>query len=588
MGILTGALQRATKVPGVAVGSENSWLRGLFNFNESATGIKVDEFNALNVTAIYACVRILAESIASLPLPTYERMDGAGKRRATEHYLFHLLHDAPNSEMSSFELLETMMGHVLLWGNAYAELVRDGAGRVREIWPLRPDRMVIWRDSATGEIIYIYTVKSSFDLTRQPEKVVLDSSQILHIRGLGYDGVRGYSPITLNREAVGLALATQEYGARLFSNGARPSGILSSNRPLNAEAKKNLREDWQQLYGTLQNANRTAVLEEGVTWQAIGLPPEDAQFLATRTYQLNEIARMFRIPPHLLQELTRSTNNNIEHQGLDYVTHTVRPWTVRWEQAFYRSLFLPSERDQFFAEFLLDGLLRGDQLSRYQAYAVGRQWGWLNADEIRDKENMNPIPGEGGDDYLTPLNMAPDAGSGPVAPGGAPADMGTAQDQGVDGGGTDTGGGGDGAAGRSILDLFASDVLTRIAKRERQDITRAAEKYLKKGQPAKFRDWLPTFAKDNREFIAQQVLGLQKAAGRDEADARQYAETRVTALLSIISEATTEDDVISRLDQWMALHSEQLALVIGEHRPVNGAAPIQERTPGELALLAGR
>jgi|SRR5579859_109599 len=539
MGVLTNALSRASKIPGIAVGSENSWLRGLFNFSESATGIKVDEFNALNTTAVYACVRILAESIASLPLVTYERTQPTGKKRAFDHYLYHTLHDQPNDEMSSFELLETMMGHVLLWGNAYAELVRDGAGRVRQIWPLRPDRMVIWRDAETQELVYIYTVKSSFDLTRQPEKVYMAPSEVLHIRGLGYDGVRGYGPISLNREAVGLALATQEYGARLFANGARPSGILTANRPLNADAKKNLREDWQQIYGGLTNSHRVAVLEEGVTWQAIGIPPEDAQFLATRTYQLNEIARMFRVPPHLLQELTRSTNNNIEHQGMDYVTHTVRPWTIRYEQAFYRSLFLPGERDRFFAEFLLDGLLRGDQLSRFQAYAIGRQWGWLSADEIRDKENMNPIPEDGESDYLVPLNMIPEDQVGIEAVEPATPDP---QDQ----GGNDTGG--DGA--RSILALFASDVISRLTKRERQDISRAAEKFLSRGQLDKFQAWLITFAKDHRDFISQHALTLHKAAGGSEIEARDYAERRVGALVSSLAELTTEAAVNEYLDAW--------------------------------------
>lgn len=506
MGILSRALEtRASKIPGIAVGSENSWLRGIFDFNNSSAGIQVDEFNALNVTAVFACVRILAESIASLPLPVYQNLPDGAKDRATDHYLYPVLHDQPNPEMSSFEFREVMMGHVLLWGNAYAEIVRNAAGQVVQLWPLRPDRMFIWRNPQTKQLEYIYSVHSSFDLSIAPEKVTLPSSQILHIRGLGYDGVRGYSPVTLMKEAIGLGLATQEYGARFFGNGARPSGILTSTRPMNAEAKRQLREDWQQTYGGLSNSQRVAVLEEGMAWQAVGVPPEEAQFLATRTFQLNEIARMFRVPPHLLQELTRSTNNNIEHQGLDYVTHTIRPWTVRWEQAFQRSLFLPSERNTYFAEFLLDGLLRGDMASRYAAYAVGRQWGWLSANEIRAKENMNPIdPEDGdGDGYIVPLNMVPETKEALAAvtqpDPGAGSDIAPAD-------------GGDGDTSRALRPLI-EDVILRCIRREKADVLRAAAKMA----PAAFQTWQESFYADHREFTRRAlapVMASLSAIGR--------------------------------------------------------------------------
>lgn len=511
MGILNRVLEsRASKIPGIAVGSENSWLRGIFNFNDSVAGIPVDEFNALNVTAVFACVRILAESIASLPLPVYKMLATGGKDRATDHYLYSILHDQPNPEMSSFELRETMMGHVLLWGNAYAEIVRDGAGQVAELWPLRPDRMFIWRDPDTHKLQYIYSVKSSFDLTMEPQKVVMDPSQVLHIRGLGYDGVRGYSPITLNKEGIGLALATQEYGARFFGNGARPSGILSTAKPMSAEAKKFLREDWQGAYGGLSNSQRVAILEDGMSWQSIGVPPETAQFLATRTFQLNEVARMFRVPPHLLQELTRSTHNNIEHQGIDFVIHTIRPWTVRWEQAFRRSLFRPAERATYFAEFLLDGLLRGDMASRYAAYAVGRQWGWLSANEVRDRENMNPIdPDDGdGDGYLTPLNMVPET----EAPG-APADDlppdDPGQDTTTDGGlGGDDGGDGGTGASRALRPLV-HDIVLRCIRRERADVMRQAAKLLKGDDRSAFDIWLEGFREDHQDFIRKALEPVQ-------------------------------------------------------------------------------
>ena len=546
MGFLSRALEsRASKIPGVAVGSENSWLRGIFNFNDSSSGIPIDEFNALNLTAVFACVRILAESVASLPLPVYENLPSGGKDRAIDHYLYPVLHDQPNPEMSSFEWREVMMGHVLLWGNAYSEIVRDGAGRVAQLWPLRPDRMFIWRDPQTHELQYVYSVHSSFDLTADPRKVILRPDQVLHIRGMGYDGVRGYSPVTLNKEAIGLGLATQEYGARFFGQGARPSGVLTTTKPIPSEAKRQLREDWQQTYGGLSNAQRVAVLEDGMAWQSIGIPPEEAQFLATRTFQLNEIARMFRVPPHLLQELTRSTNNNIEHQGLDYVTHTIRPWTVRWEQAFQRSLFQPAERNTYFAEFLLDGLLRGDMGSRYAAYAVGRQWGWLSANEIRNKENMNPIDPEDGDGngYIVPLNMVAEV-PGALEAVPDPQDPSNDPTLGDPAGGSD--------AGRSILAAFSADVLQRVARRERQDITRAAQKQLTQGSTDRFQAWILAFAKDHRDFVAAQMAPVFKAAGLEAGAAMKYADQRIGELLPQLASLNTEAAVTAFLDVWEA------------------------------------
>lgn len=485
--------QRATKLAGVAVGNETSWIRGIFNLNESATGVKVDEFTALTISAVYACVRILAETVASLPLPVYQRLPNGGKRRAPEHYLYGLLHDMPNSEMSSFELRETMMGHLLLWGNAYAELVRDGAGRVREVWPLRPDRMRVIRDQLTDEIVYLYAVKSSFDLTLEPNILRMRPDQVLHLRGLAYDGIRGYSPVTVNKETLGLASATQEYGARFFGNGARPGGILSSNRPLSKEAKNQLREDWNNAYGGLTNAQRVAVLQEGVTWQAVGVPPEEAQFLQSRTFSLNDIARVYRIPPHLLQELSRSTNNNIEHQGLDFVIHTIRPWAVRWEGAFYRSLFLPGERDEYFAEYLLDGLVRGDMQTRYQAYAVGRQWGWLSANEIREKENLNPIdPEDGdGDSYIVPLNMTSEGATPGAAPAATPPDAGDLPENDDPEAEDDQSG-----AARALRPVVA-DIVLRCIRREHADVVRQARKL----PPAQFQVWREGFYEEHGAFV---------------------------------------------------------------------------------------
>ena len=224
------------------------------------------------------------------------------------------------------------------------------------------------------------------------------------LQGLGFDGLIGYSPIAMARNAVGMTLACEEYGASFFANGARPGGVLQHPGVLKDPAK--LRESWQAVYGGAANTGKIAVLEEGMTYQQIGIPPEEAQFLETRKFQVDEIARLYRIPPHMVGDLDKSSFSNIEQQSLEFVKYTLNPWVVRWEQALQKSLLLPEERKRYFIRFNVDGLLRGDYQSRMQGYAVGRQNGWLSANDIREMEDMNPIPAEeGGDTYLINGNM---------------------------------------------------------------------------------------------------------------------------------------------------------------------------------------
>ena len=241
----------------------------------------------------------------------------------------------------------------------------------------------------------------------------LTDDRVWHLRGLSNDGLDGYSPISLMRQAIGLSMAAEKFGAKFFGNDARPGGILLHPGQLGDEAAKRLTETWESRHGGLSGAHRVAVLEEGLSYKEIGIPPDDAQFLETRKFQVNEIARIYRIPPHMLADLERATFSNIEHQSIDFVTHTIRPWLVRWEQSIKQNLMVPADRDRYFAEFLVDGLLRGDTKSRYEAYAIGRQNGWFSADDIREMENLNPLPDGKGEEYLIPLNMIP-AGSAPA------------------------------------------------------------------------------------------------------------------------------------------------------------------------------
>ena len=375
-------------------------LGGLsFLFGQTAAGKAVNERTALQTTAVYACVRILAESVAGLPLAVYRRSE-AGKEIAYEHPLYFLLHDAPNPEMTSFVLRETLMAHLLLWGNAYAQILRDGRGNIIGLYPLLPDKMEVDRDSRTGEIYYTYTRFTEENPNfKNRGRIRLRCEDVLHIPGLGFDGLVGYSPIAMAKNAIGIALATEEYGAAFFKNGARPGGVLEHPGVLKDPSK--LRESWHDIYGGTMNTGRIAVLEEGVKYQQIAIPPEEAQFLETRKFQLDEIARLYRVPPHMIGDLEKSSFNNIEQQSLELVKYTLNPWVVRWEQSLQKALLTDKERKEYFIRFKVDGLLRGDYKSRMEGYAIGRQNGWLSANDIRSLEDLNPIEGEeGGDLYL--------------------------------------------------------------------------------------------------------------------------------------------------------------------------------------------
>jgi len=348
----------------------------------------------MQTTAVYACVRVLSETLASLPLHVYRHTD-RGKEKATDHRLYSLLHDEPNPEMTSFVFRETLMGHLLLWGNAYAQIVRDGRGDVLAMYPLLPDKMTVDR-SSLGELYYEYQTDTG--------PVILRNYEVFHIPGLGFDGLVGYSPIAMAKNAIGIAIATEEYGAKFFANGANPGGVLE--HPGVLKDPKRVRDSWNAVYQGSGNAHRIAVLEEGMKFQPIAIPPEQAQFIATRKFQLNEIARIFRIPPHMIGDLEKSSFSNIEQQSLEFVKYTLDPWVSRWEQAIQRSLFKESEKRRYFVKFNVDGLLRGDYQSRMQGYATGRQNGWLSANDIRELEDMNRIPkDQGGDLYLINGNM---------------------------------------------------------------------------------------------------------------------------------------------------------------------------------------
>jgi HK97 family phage portal protein len=378
----------------------DQWLMSAFGGPMTATGIRVNAETAMRLTAVYSAVRILAETVATLPLIVYRRIENDGKERATDYFLYRLLHDQPNEEQTSVEFREMLQGHLALRGNAYAQIDRK-MGKPARLVPLHPDRVEVTR-AKDGDLVYRVNPDSG-----SPYTLSRRQGGIMHVRGLSSDGAKGINPIELFRETIGLGLAYEEYSGRLFGNGANINGVLETPQAMSDEALSRFRTLWQKNYSGIGNAGKTAILEQGMKWQAIGIAPKDAEFIVSRRFQVTEIARIFRVPPHMLADLERATFSNIEHQSLEFIRDTIRPWLVRWEQALTRDLIPPEDRDEYFVEFLIDGLMRGDLKSRYDSYAIGRNNGWLSANDIRRLENMNPLPPEQGDVYLIPLNMIP-------------------------------------------------------------------------------------------------------------------------------------------------------------------------------------
>lgn len=526
MGIVSGALTRPapTEKRNLSLTDTEGWREAGW-LHSSAAGVSVSPEGSLTLAAVWRAVTVLAQGIAALPLKVYERT-ADGRQVASGFYLYELLHDRPNPVMSRFDLIQALQGHLLLRGNAYCEIESDDRGRVTALWPLRPDKMEKIQLIDKGKLVYSYRLPSG-GMQHFP------GERIWHLRGLSSDGIYGYSPMQLHRQAVGLGLAAEEFGARFFGNGARPGGVLTHPGTLSDEAYERLKISWNESYGGLSNAHRAAILEDGVTYQEVGFPPEDIQFLETRKFQVVEVARIFGVPPHKLYDLDRATFSNIEHQAIEYVTDSLQPWLVQWEQSIALQLMTETERRRYYAEFLVDGLLRGDTLSRYQSYAVARQNGWMSADEIRQRENMNPLPDGQGEVYLVPLNMIPAGQAGefePASGGAQPGDVaggGRSQESapemrtlsnGVEVRASQYAA----AAKRRALQVayvpIYEDVAGRIVRREANDIANAANRLLNKRSRAEFIEWLRRFWEEHLGFVATQYTPVTRTYAAQIAD----------------------------------------------------------------------
>lgn len=371
------------------------WLVNMFNPN-STSGQTVTEENAMSHSAVYSCVRVIAETIASLPLHVYREDSEGIKKKAKNNYLYPLVHNKPNRIMNSFTFRETMLAHLLLWGNHYSQLEIDNSGKVIGIWPLLPSRMQV--KERNRRLYYIYYPKNG-------SRITYDSSEILHIPGLGFNGRVGKSVIKMAKEAIGLGLSAEEYGARFFSQGAQPGGIIEYPGKMSDEAYERYKKDVNKKYTGLGNSHKIMVLEEDLKYTQTGIPPDDAQFLETRKFQKNEIAMIYRVPPHMLGDMEGGASySSIEQQSINFVVNTIRPWLVRIEQSLNDQL-ISSRNTSNYIKFVVEGLLRGDSESRASFYKEMFQIGAMSPNDIREKEDMNPK--DGGDQSFVPLNMIP-------------------------------------------------------------------------------------------------------------------------------------------------------------------------------------
>ena len=371
------------------------WLVELMGGAATASGQRVNPDNALTVGAVFACVRVISEAVASLPVILYEKQE-RGRRRAEGHPVFALLHDQPNPDMTATTFFETCQSHIETWGNAYAQIVRAaGSKRPLELWPLSPNRVRPER-LVNGEIVYQYRDENNDEIT-------LASEDVLHVPGLGFDGIVGYSPVHQARQTIGGAMAAEKFAGSFYGNGSKPGGVLEYPGRLAEDDIERVRKSWSEKYQGAENAGKTAVLEQGMTYKPLSIPPEQAQFLETRRFSVEEVARWFNVPPSKIGDNSHATFNNVEQFQLSFIQDTIRPKLVKWEQEIRRKL-IPA-RSPLFAEFMIEGALRADIKTRYEAYSRARQWGWLSVDDVRERDNLNPLPDGLGNIYLTPANM---------------------------------------------------------------------------------------------------------------------------------------------------------------------------------------
>lgn len=478
MGLLARALTFRAVSDASTLANPRPWMASLFGGGPSSAGPTVNENTALGIPTVWACVRTIAEDVAKLPIRVGSTQADGSKQLMPDSMMSWLLNRQPNGDMSAFTLRETLTAHALLWGNGFAEIERDGAGRPIGLWVLRPDRMTIFRGD-DGKVWYRYSSNT--------KTVEIPGEDILHLKGMGFDGLVGYSVVRYARESLGMTIAAQQYGSTFFKNAARPSGVLESPQKLNEKVEENLKKSFKQMYQGSDNAGSVPILWDGFTFKAISIPPNDAQFLESRKFQRREICAWFRMKPHKIGDLEDATFSNIEQENLSYVTDCLDAWLMRWEQEIAIKLFGPRQSSMF-AQHNTAALLRGDLKSRYEAYAIGRQWGFRSVNDIRRLENENPI-GTEGDQYLVPSNMTTPEKLGQAPP---PSVTGKLKTGSVSGEG----------AARAIGNLLAGDSAEVTAKLFKIEADRAMRAH-KRGELA---TWSKAFYTEHFDHVRSQIF----------------------------------------------------------------------------------
>jgi len=544
------------------------WMIDWFGGAESATGKRVTETMAMTNMGVFACVRIKAETIAWLPLKVYERLQPSGKRPAPEHPLYRIVHDEPNEFMTAFSMREAMQGHLDLWGNNYARIEIDGGGGAIGMFPFRPDRVRPFRKN--GSLRYEIRFDDGVE--------ILPDEEMIHVPGLGWDGLVGFSPIRMAMEAVGFAMGLEEFGARYIGQGFAPSGIFTHPGKLGDKAYLRLKKDLAAKHQRLEDKHRALILEEGLGWQQVGIKPDEAQFLATRKFQLAEIARLFRMQLSKLQDLDRQTHSNIEQQAIEHVLDTIAPSARRWEQEFNRKLLSADDRGKFFVEFNFDALMRGDSKARSEFYNQMFMIGAYSINDILEIENRNRV--EGGDRRFVPLNMVPldqvddlepesdSRARLPAGPGRSVEIRRRVQ--------------------RTHVRLL-SDAAARVLRKEISAVRRAITKHLEARDVAGLRAWIETFYRDRpadvtRTFLpALEVLADQiQTAAAEELGSQQ--EIDLGALVRSYAEHLGSRHAISSQAHLVAtLVASDLARAAGALEQV-----LSEWEGGGTAVIASR
>jgi HK97 family phage portal protein len=513
----------------------DGWFLRHFGNEPSIAGVTVNEDTALSATAVWAGVRIIAETVAMLPLELYERQDDRTKKPARALTLWKVIHDEPNPEQTSFEFREMQQGFLLLWGNCYAQKIYNGRGEVSELWPLVPWRVTPER-TANNTLVYRVRLPGN-----QGGEVTLPADDVLHIKGFSSGGVLGDNVVEKFRNSIGLSLAAEEFGGRFFGNGLTASGGLEFPGKLGVEGRKNVRDSFTEAHGGVGKSHRLMILEEGMKWFQMTVDPEKAQALQTRKFQVTEVSRILRLPPHLLYDLERSTFTNIEHQGLEFVTYSMQPWLTRWEQRLNRSLLLPSQRQKYFTQFEVKGLLRGDVAARSAFYQQMFNVGAYSPNDILNHEGEQPV--EGGDQRFVQLNLTPldqiaemvaaqIKDKPPLQPKAPDKPAEPAKPE---------------PAARSVLEPVVRAEVERVVRRQVKAVRAAVKK-----SPQEFRVWADSFFEKETGIVTESLtpaLASLSALAGVTFDARSFASQETLLAITDVKEALkVPDELDSRID----------------------------------------